>query len=141
MPETGLRVSPDRTLPLDAVTQTFALLAVRRAGKSNAAAVMAEEMFAAGQAFVAIDPKGDRRGQQVSTDDRGILKDSVYHSADLRERVAREIGKRPDVALNGVMLIIAELYADGVSDGASFGPRSLVAEIRATRALTGEDGE
>jgi hypothetical protein len=75
----------------------------------------------------------------VSSDDRGILKDSIYRSADLRERVAREIGKRPDVALNQVMLILAELYADGVSDGASFGPRSMAAELRATRAMTGED--
>ena len=47
MPRT-LNVSPDLQLPADAVTQTFALLAVRRAGKSNAAAVMAEEMHDAG---------------------------------------------------------------------------------------------
>jgi hypothetical protein len=58
-PPAGLHVSPDLTLPLDAVTQTFALLGVRRGGKSNAAAVMAEEMSDAGQPFVAIDPKGD----------------------------------------------------------------------------------
>ncbi len=32
------------TLPLDAVTQTFGILAVRGAGKTNTAVVMAEEM-------------------------------------------------------------------------------------------------
>lgn len=61
-----LRVSPDLDLPLDAVTQTFALLAVRRAGKSNAAAVMAEEFFAADQPWVAIDPKGDWWGLRAN---------------------------------------------------------------------------
>jgi hypothetical protein len=76
----------------------------------------------------------------MNSDERAIVKGAICCSADLRERVAREIGKRPDVALNRVMLIVAELYADGVSDGASFGPRSLAAEIRATGALAGEDG-
>lgn len=67
----GLRVSPDLALPQDAITQTFALLAVRRAGKSNGAAVMAEEMFAAGLPFVAIDPKGDWWGLRSSADGKG----------------------------------------------------------------------
>ena len=73
--------------------------------------------------------------------DRDVLKDSIYRSADLRERVARALGKRPDVALNQVMLIIAELYADGVADGDGFGLNSVAAEIRATAALIpeGED--
>lgn len=57
-----LRIAEDFTLPLEAVTQTFAILAIRRAGKSNAAAVMAEEMFAAKLPFVVIDPKGDWYG-------------------------------------------------------------------------------
>jgi hypothetical protein len=71
MPRRGLQVSPELTLPLAAVTQTFALLAVRRAGKSNAAAVMAEEMFAASQPFVVIDPKGDWWGLRASADGKG----------------------------------------------------------------------
>lgn len=36
------------SLPLTAQTETFAILAQRGAGKSNTAAVMAEEMFAHG---------------------------------------------------------------------------------------------
>jgi len=47
------------TLPVDMVTKTMGILAVKRAGKSNAAVVMAEEMFDAGVPWVAIDPKGD----------------------------------------------------------------------------------
>jgi hypothetical protein len=45
-----LRLGPGFFLPLDAVTQTFAILAVKRAGKSNAAVVMAEEMHRKGYA-------------------------------------------------------------------------------------------
>lgn len=55
----GLKISPDLTLPIDAVTETFAILAKRRAGKSNAAVVMAEEMFDNNLPWVAVDPKGD----------------------------------------------------------------------------------
>lgn len=67
----GLHVGEDLTLPLDAITQSFALLAVRRAGKSNAAAVMAEEMRDAGLPWVAIDPKGDWWGLRSSADGTG----------------------------------------------------------------------
>ena len=66
-----LRVSPDLALPQDTVTQALALLAVRRAGKSNAAAVLAEEMHAAGLPWVAIDPKGDWWGLRSSADGTG----------------------------------------------------------------------
>lgn len=62
----GLHISPELDLPLDAVTETFAILAKRRAGKSNAAVVMAEEMYDAGLPWVAIDPKGDWWGIRAS---------------------------------------------------------------------------
>jgi hypothetical protein len=69
--KTDLRVSPDLALPRDLVTQTVALLAVRRSGKSNAAAVMAEQLHAAGLPWVAIDPKGDWWGLRSSKDGTG----------------------------------------------------------------------
>lgn len=50
-----LKISPELALPTDAVTQTFAILAIKRAGKSNAAVVMAEEMYDNGIPWVAID--------------------------------------------------------------------------------------
>lgn len=59
------------TFPESAVTGSFALLAVRGAGKSNAAVVMAEEMHAAGLPWVAIDPKGDWWGIRSSADGKG----------------------------------------------------------------------
>lgn len=64
----GLKVSRTVSFPLDAVTQTFGILAKKRAGKSNAAVVIAEEMFDAGIPFVVIDPKGDWWGMRSSSD-------------------------------------------------------------------------
>src|SRR5689334_17249241 len=66
-----LHLAPTCALPADAVTQTFGILAVRGAGKSNAAAVMAEEMFDAHLPFVAIDPVGSWWGLRSSGDGKG----------------------------------------------------------------------
>lgn len=63
---TGLRLARNFMLPLDAITETFGILAVKRAGKSNAAVVMAEEMYAADLPWVAIDPKGDWWGVRAA---------------------------------------------------------------------------
>lgn len=68
---TGLRIAPTLELPLDAVTETFGILAKKGAGKSNAAVVMAEEMYDAGVPWVAIDPKGDWWGLRAAGDGRG----------------------------------------------------------------------
>ena len=66
-----LHISPDLALPLDAITETFGILAVKRAGKSNAGVVIAEEMFKAGLPWIAIDPKGDWWGMRSSADGNG----------------------------------------------------------------------
>ncbi|MDF9717624.1 DUF87 domain-containing protein [Nocardioides sp. ChNu-153] len=60
MPPTldGLRISESLTLPLEAVTETFAILAKRGKGKTSTAVVMVEEMTAAGLPVVVIDPVG-----------------------------------------------------------------------------------
>lgn len=63
-----LQLGPGFALPLEAVTQTFAILAKRRAGKSNAAVVLAEELYKAGLPWVAVDPKGDWWGVRASGD-------------------------------------------------------------------------
>lgn len=100
--ENVLNVSPDLTLPLDAVTQSIALLAVRRAGKSNAAAVIAEEMFKAGLPWVAIDPKGDWWGLRSSRDGTGPgLHVPIFGGLHGDMPLAPEAGK-----------LIAELIAD-----------------------------
>lgn len=66
-----LKLSPDLSLPPEAVTQTFGILAVRGAGKSNLAVAMAEEMTKAGLHWTAIDPKGDWWGVRSSADGKG----------------------------------------------------------------------
>ena len=54
----GLRIASNLTLPQDAVTQTFAFLARRGAGKTNGAKVIAERMIDAGHPVVILDPVG-----------------------------------------------------------------------------------
>lgn len=51
-----LRISAQQELPLDAVTQTFAILGVRGTGKTNTGVVLAEELLSAGQQVVILDP-------------------------------------------------------------------------------------
>ncbi len=59
----------DFVLPADVITQTLGILAVKRAGKSNAAVVIAEALFDAGLPWVAIDPKGDWWGMRAAGED------------------------------------------------------------------------
>jgi uncharacterized protein len=66
-----LRISPDLALPEEAVTQTFGILAVRGAGKTHTAMVLAEEMGKAGLPFVVIDPVGVWWGLRTSKDGKG----------------------------------------------------------------------
>jgi len=66
-----LRISPELSLPPEAVTQTFGVLAVRGAGKTNTAVVMAEEMYAAELPFVVVDPVGAWWGLRSSASGKG----------------------------------------------------------------------
>jgi hypothetical protein len=66
-----LRLAPNLTLPVDAVTQTVAILAKRRAGKSYTARRFAEQLYKAGQQIVIVDPKGDWWGIRSSADGKG----------------------------------------------------------------------
>lgn len=66
-----LRLSPDLSLPPDAVTQTFGILGKRGSGKTNAGRVMAEEFFASDLPFVVVDPVGAWWGLRSSRDGKG----------------------------------------------------------------------
>ena len=69
----GLQLGENLVLPLDAATQSLAILAVKGAGKSNAAAVLAEELFDEGIPWIVIDPKGDWWGiRETVGDSRGL---------------------------------------------------------------------
>ena len=63
-----LKLAADLRLPVEAVTETFGILAARGAGKSNLAAVLAEQMFAAGLPFVVVDPVGAWFGLRAGAD-------------------------------------------------------------------------
>jgi len=64
----NLKISNDLNLPIEAVTQTFAILAKRGAGKSYTGCVMVEEMLAANQQVVIADPVGVWWGLRSSAD-------------------------------------------------------------------------
>ncbi len=68
---TKLHIAEGLSLPLEAVTQTFGILAVRGAGKSNTGAVMAEEMARTRLPFVVVDPVGSWWGLRSSDDGKG----------------------------------------------------------------------
>lgn len=98
-----LRISDALALPDTSVTATFGLLAVRGAGKSNAGAVMFEEMFAAGLPCVAVDPVGAWSGLRAGANGspKGGLPIPIFG------------GKRGDVPLErGAGELIADLVAE-----------------------------
>lgn len=63
-----IRLGPGMALPLEAVTETFAILAKRGAGKTNTAVVLCEELLSAGQQVIVVDPVGVWWGIRAKTD-------------------------------------------------------------------------
>lgn len=66
--EPVLRLAPDLTLPLEAVTQTFAILAKRGVGKTYTAAVLVEELLNAHLHVCVVDPIGVWWGLRAGAD-------------------------------------------------------------------------
>lgn len=67
----ALRISPDMALPLDAITDTIGILAVKGSGKSYTFMVMAEEMVRSGAPVIIIDVVGVCWGLRTSADGKG----------------------------------------------------------------------
>lgn len=65
---TSLHIATNLSLPLDTVTQALGILAKRRAGKSYTARRIVEQLYAAKQQIVIVDPKGDWWGVRSSAD-------------------------------------------------------------------------
>lgn len=63
-----LKISDDLHLPVNAVTQTFAILARKGSGKTYTGAVFCEEMLAAGQQVIVVDVIGVWHGLRSSAD-------------------------------------------------------------------------
>lgn len=66
----SLRLSPDLVLPLDFVTQSAAILAKRRVGKSFTVRRITEQLIRERQQVIFIDPKGDQWGIRSGADGR-----------------------------------------------------------------------
>ncbi len=69
--ENTLPIAANLALPLEAVTQTFAILAKRGSGKTYTALVMMEAMLKAGLHTVIVDPVGVCWGLRASADGSG----------------------------------------------------------------------
>lgn len=63
-----LKLGPNLSLPLEAVTQTFGILAKRGVGKTYTALVLVEEFLKAGQQVIVVDPVGVCWGLRASAD-------------------------------------------------------------------------
>lgn len=84
--KSGAKQAP--TLPLDAVTRTFAVLGQRGTGKTNTAVVMVEEMARKGGHVVILDPVGawwgiTRRGEKKGVE--GIVIGGEFGDVPLEE--------------------------------------------------------
>jgi hypothetical protein len=66
---TGLRISDDLSLPLDAITQTLVVYGGKGKGKTNFGAVLAEELYQHDLKFSALDPYGVMWGLRHSNTD------------------------------------------------------------------------
>lgn len=67
----SLRLSSNLVLSVEAARRVFAFLAIRGAGKTWAAAVLAEEMVKAGIPIIVLDPMGVWWGLRVGYDGKG----------------------------------------------------------------------
>jgi DNA helicase HerA-like ATPase len=67
-PQPAVHLASDFGLPLDVVTETVAILAKRRAGKSYTARKLVEGLLNANLQVVIVDPKGDWFGIRSSAD-------------------------------------------------------------------------
>lgn len=63
-----LKISKEISFPRDIVTQTIAILAKRRAGKSYTMRKLCEELLENNEQLIMVDPKGDQWGIRSSAD-------------------------------------------------------------------------
>lgn len=59
MAQKKIELATDAKLPIDIVTESIAILAIKRAGKSTTARRLVEQLYYADQQCVVVDPKGD----------------------------------------------------------------------------------
>jgi hypothetical protein len=104
----GLRLSDSLTLPVDAVTQTLAVIGRRGAGKTYLSGLLAEQMIDAGAQTIILDPVGNWWGLRLMADGKTKGKDifilggkhgDVPISKDAGARLAQLLVEKPFSAL------------------------------------------
>lgn len=70
----GLKISKEKTLPLEATTQKLAWLGTTGSGKTYGASKMAEQMWYEGAQFVVLDPVGVWYGLRLAADGKSPSK-------------------------------------------------------------------
>jgi uncharacterized protein len=130
-----LQVGDEARWPLEAVTETFAIVGKRGSGKTSVAVVMAEEMLAAGQRIVVIDPTGVWWG--LGRDDAGhptghhvTVVGGDHGHEPLREEDADDLATR---ATTGVGALVIDTSAISRAAARRFTARFLEAVHRANR--------
>lgn len=104
-----LNIAPGLKLPVDAVTQTFAILGIRGSGKTNTAVVLVEELIAAGQQVVILDPVDVWWGLRSSADGGSGLPLTILggEHADLPLEAGSGFILADFVVDNGVSLVLS----------------------------------
>jgi len=112
----SLRIAANLSLPSDAALWTFADLAIKGAGKTYAASVLAEEMVKDGTPIVAIDSMGIWWGLRVGVDNHEGLPIVVFGGShkDLSIPVRQE-KNRPIVDEDRLKLMVKAILEAGVS--------------------------
>src|SRR5688572_17834750 len=67
---TKLRISESLSLPLDLVTESVSILAIKRMGNSYTARKIADQLYGAGRQVVIVDTKGDWWGIRSAANGR-----------------------------------------------------------------------
>jgi hypothetical protein len=91
-----LALAADLTLPPEAVTETFAILANRGAGKSSTVHLLVEQLHHAGSPVIVVDVKGDWWGIRSSADGRQpglplVIFGGEHGDVDLGESVTGDL--------------------------------------------------
>ena len=91
----NLKISKELSLPIDAVTQTFAMIGRKGAGKTYLASMIAEQMLDAKAQVVVLDPIGNWYGLRIDKDGKKKGKDIFVIGGDHGDiPIAVEAGAR-----------------------------------------------
>ena len=115
---TGLRISKDLELPRDAGVWTFAILAIKGAGKTYGACVLAEEMVKNNIPIVALDGLGIWWGLRVGVKGKEGLPIVVFGGQHQDLPIPLKFGKNPKIKVvdeDRLRLMVAAILEAGIN--------------------------